>query len=115
MKIDKKDYERLLNGLEKQSIIERKRITDLPKFTYWHRKGEEYIEAMNENRDNKSTFMECWRQAILCEFEKNKYQHISKKDWIMLLMMVKSYNANCKDNKLYMDKKGLRGKLGGFS
>ena len=102
-----------MKGLD-EIKVDRKKITDIHKYMYWSKKSEEYIDSMNENRDNKQIFFESWRQALLCEFEKNKYQFISKKEWIMLLMMLRTYNMQQKDNKMFIDKKGLRVKVGGF-
>jgi len=102
-----------MNGLEKFKV-NRKRILDLPKYTYWSAKSEEYIDAMNSDRENKPVFFENWRQSLLCEFEKNTFQFITRKEWLMLLMMLKTYNMNNKDNKLYMDKRGFKTVKGGF-
>jgi len=113
MKIEKKDYDRIMAKVETMRV-DKKKILDLPKYLYWNSKSEEYINAMNENRENKNIFFENWRQALLCEFEKNQYQYITHKEWLMLFMMLKTYNMNQKDKKLFMNKRGLKVKMGGF-
>lgn len=79
MKIEKNDYERIMKGLDKMKVNSKK-ILDLPKYTYWSAKSEEYVDSMNNNRENKPLFFESWRQSLLCEFEKNKYQYITHKE-----------------------------------
>jgi len=113
MKIEAKDYDRIMKGLDKMKVNSKK-ILDLPKYMYWSAKSEEYIEAMNNDRSNKPLFFENWRQSLLCEFEKNKYQYITRKEWLMLLMMLKTFNMNQKDNKLFMNKRGFKAERGAF-
>lgn len=105
MKIDKKDYEKVMSRID--IPIDKKKITDPNKYWYWHTKSSDYIDAMNQNRDEKNKYKENFHNALLCEFEKNKYCRISKKEFILLLTLVKYHNSIHED-KLYFDDKGLR-------
>jgi|SRR6056297_975204 len=105
MKIDKKDFDKLL---EKVNLpIEKKRITDLNKYMYWHNKSDYHINKMVENKRDKTKFFNHLHESLLCETEKNKYCILSKKEKIVLYLMLKYHNSNNED-KIYMDKNGLK-------
>lgn len=105
MKIDKNDFERVMSKVD--IPIDKKRITDPEKYWYWHTKSSEYIDCMDNNRDNKHKYNENFHHALLCEFEKNKYCRINKKEFILLYTLVRYHNSIHED-KLYFNEKGLR-------
>jgi len=105
LKIDKKEYDKIIKNID--SPIDKKRITDVHKYMYWHAKSDECINLMTENKSDKKKFFEFMHKSLLYEFEKNKYQRIPKKEFIFLLLMIKYHNSN-HDCKIYMDKKGLK-------
>lgn len=108
MIIDKKDWERVMTKLEDNMTVNKRYINDMPKYMYWSEKSSEYIDLMNENKDDKRKWLEYWRESLLCEFEKNKYCRLTRKEFILLLTMLKLYNSQNKDNKLYMNENGHR-------
>lgn len=108
MNIDKKDWERVMNKLDKDLTVNKRYILDLPKYTYWAEKSSEYIDLMNENRDDAVKWNLYMREALLCEFEKNRFCRLTRKEFIILFTMLKLYNANNPKHKIYMNEKGRR-------
>jgi|SRR6056297_1371753 len=107
MKIDKKDFERVMKKLDVP--IDKKNITDPKKYWYWYSKSDEYINKMNENNDDKEKFKNYMHDALLCEFEKNRYCRINKKEKILLYTLVRYHNSLVENEKrLFFDEKGRR-------
>jgi len=108
MKIDKKDWERVMDKIDKNLVVNKRYILDMPKYTYWAEKSSEYIDLMNENREDKEKWYKYLRESLLCEFEKNRFCRITRKEFIILFTMLKLYNSNNPKNKIYMNEKGCR-------
>ena len=105
MKIDKEDFDKVL---KKANVpIDKKNIIDPQKYWYWYKKSDDYIKAMDNTRDDKKKFKENLHHALLCEFEKNKYCRITKKELVLLYLLVKYHNSKY-HTKIYFDDKGLR-------
>lgn len=109
MKIDKQDWERVMNKLDKQLKVNKRYITDFDKYVYWSEKSNEYIDLMNQNNDDKPKYKKYYREALLCEMEKNKHCRLSRREFVVLLTLLKHYNhLSDINNKLYMNEKGQR-------
>lgn len=106
MKIDKKEYDKLIK--KSNSVFRIIKILDTDKFIYWNNKTEEYASKMEEYRDDEKKYFENFKNAILSETERNKYCRISRKELILLGTLVKYHNSIFKDSKIYINNFGMR-------
>lgn len=94
--------------IQKASLpVRKERILDMKKYTYWYKKSENFIRLMEQTDDNDKK-LNNMKQAILCEFEKNKYCRLTNKEYLILKFLVYTYNKNRPNDKLYMDRYGLK-------
>jgi len=81
------------------------------KYNYWVSKIEQYTEAMHNTSNDMNKYIENFNQCLNCEFEKNKYYIISRKEFILLFTLLKYHNSINIKNKLYMNQHGIKAKL----
>jgi len=110
MKLDKKQFKKILDNEEDSYNIKELKILNLKEFLYFHNKCEEEILKLKEYplKDNKEKHIKHLRQELLYEFEKNRFQVIKRRDLIMLVAVVKFHNMLDKEHKIYMNEKGHR-------
>lgn len=106
MKVDKQDFEKVLNKVELK--VNKRYITDLKMYSYWAQKSSDSIDLMEQTSNDKTKYFSHMKQALLYEFEKNRYCRLSRKEFIILFTLLKFYNSNNPKDKLYMDEKGRR-------
>jgi len=104
MRLEYKDIEKLNSA--PPITVDRKHIFDIDKFMYWNNRSEHFSELMTQTKDDKNKFKENFYQAMRCEIEKNKYFKISRKEFLLLLTMLKYHNHINSERKLFMDKNG---------
>lgn len=105
MKIDRGDFERVLNKLDKP--VERKHIIDMDKYYYWDEKASEFADKCIESKDDKEKHIEYLHQSLLYTLERNLYYRMTKKENIILWIALKYHNSK-HEEKLYVDRNGRR-------
>jgi hypothetical protein len=111
MKINKKDLKKLIEGANVKMPIDKKKITDLVKYTYWADKSSQLSDNLESYaKNNRKKYLSCLHESLLCELEKNKYCILSKKEMFILYILVKYHNS-VYPKKVYFDKKGLKSEV----
>ena len=108
MKINKREFNRLMNKANVSVPVNENKINDLKKYMYWANKSSELSAKMGEffvtDREKYNNLL---HECILCELEKNRYCILSKKEMVILYALLKFHNSVHKE-QIFMNKKGLK-------
>src|SRR6056297_2690806 len=105
MKINKKDFEKVMEKAE--TTIKSPKITEPQKYMYCDQKIQEHAESMKKYPGKSKEYMQSIRNMLMWWCERNKFCKINKRELIMVITLLKLYNASS-DNKIFIDEKGRR-------